>query len=108
MAGATKLPESWGRISISGFSCKLCTVGASEEGRGDRTGETDRGGKAITCERSEGVQTAGPMTGDARRTSFAEGNVNEGEALNMTKVRVEGENYYFRRMLAASQSHKLV
>ena len=84
VVGATKLPESCGRISISGFICKFCTVSASEGGRGDRAGETDRVGKAITCERSEGVQTAGPITGDARRTSFAEGNVDEGEALDMT------------------------
>ena len=35
-------------------------------------------------ERSEGVQTAGPIGGDARRSSVAEGNVNEGEALDMT------------------------
>ena len=85
MAGAAKLPESWGRISISGFSCKLCTVGASEESRSDRTGETDRAGKAITCERSEGVQTVGSIDGDARRTSVADGNVGEGEALDMTQ-----------------------
>ena len=82
MAGATKLSESWGRISISGFSCKLCTVGASEESRSDRTGERDR---AITCERSEGVQTVGPIDGDARRTSVADGNVGEGEALDMAQ-----------------------
>ena len=58
--------------------------GASEGSRSDRTGEIDRAGEAIIGERSEGVQTAGSIGGDARRTSAAEGNVNEGEALDMT------------------------
>ena len=58
--------------------------GASEGSRSDRTGETDRAGEAIIGERSEGVQTAGPIGCDARGTSVAEGNVNEREALDMT------------------------
>ena len=58
--------------------------GASEGSRSDRAGETDRAGEAIIGERSEGVQTAGPIGCDARGTSVAEGNVNEREALDMT------------------------
>ena len=60
-------------------------MGVSEESRSDRSGKTDRAGEAITVERNEGVQTGGPLSGDARRTSVAGGNVGEGEALDMTQ-----------------------
>ena len=60
-------------------------MGVSEESRSDRSGKTDRAGEAITVERSGGVQTGGPLSGGARRTSVADGNVGEGEALDMTQ-----------------------
>ena len=60
-------------------------MGVSEESRSDRSGKTDRAGEAITVERSEGVQTGGPLSGDARRTLVAGGNVGEGEALDTTQ-----------------------
>ena len=60
-------------------------MGVSEESRSDRSGKTDRAGEAITVERSEGVQTGGPLRSDARRSSVADGNVGEGEALDITQ-----------------------
>ena len=82
---ATELRGGGGKISILECTGEVCTVkGASQGSRGDRTGEIDRAGEAVIGERSEAVQTAGPIDGDARRTSVAEGNVGEGEALDMT------------------------
>ena len=48
----------------------------------ERTLKLDTG-DYIEGERSEGVQTSGPMGGDAGRTSAAEGKVNEEASLDM-------------------------
>ena len=78
MVVATELRGGGGRISILEGTDEVCTVKSASEGsRSDRTGETDRAGEA--------VQTAGSIDGNARRTSVKEGNVNEGEALDMTQ-----------------------
>ena len=86
MVKATELRGGGGRISILECTGEICTVvkGASEGSGIDRTGETDRAGEAVIGKRSEAVQTAGPIDGDARRTSVSEGNVNKEKALDMT------------------------
>ena len=85
MVTATELRGGGDRISILECTGEVCTVKGASEGSGsDRTGETDRAGEAVIGKRSEAVQTAGPIDGDARRTSVSEGNVDEGEELDMT------------------------
>ena len=41
-------------------------------------------GDSVEGERSEAVQAAGPVSGDAGRTSVSEGKVNEEESLDIT------------------------
>ena len=69
---------------------KVLKIGTSESAgcsnieriRLERTLELDTG-DCVGGERSEGVQTSGPMGGDAGRTSAAEGKVNEEASLDM-------------------------
>ena len=76
---ATELQGGEGRASIVESTLKIDTGrGVPEFVVRDRTDDSVEG------ERSEAVQAAGPISGDAGRTSVSEGKVNEGESLHIT------------------------
>ena len=76
---ATELQGGEGRASIFESTLKIDT------GRGvTKSIVRDRTDDSVEGERSEAVQAAGPISGDAGRTSVSEGKVNEEESLDIT------------------------
>ena len=69
---------------MSAFELHSCGCASPKRSKADTCHANStavRAGEAVIGKRSEAVQTAGPIDGDARRTSVSEGNVNEEEAL---------------------------
>ena len=74
--------ELQGVVGIAPISESIFEIGSGRDA--SRGILSDRIGEAVEGKRGEAVQTAGPIGGDAGRTSVSEGKVNEEEALDIT------------------------